>query len=169
MASPNSPASPPQLKGRDLQIFSLHMLGKTNLEIAALVGVTAQTVSNTINTPYFQEAKRRVFDETINEITKNASGAFSPLTIAKAAAGRLMARNIALAENAKSEQVQAACIKDVLDRVIGKPTQRIAVEDLTDSIIDRMSDEEMEAYCKDGIIPAWAKDAGLSNGPDTVH
>lgn len=146
------------------------MLGKTNLEIASLLSITPQTVSNTINTQYFQDAKAKVFNDTITEITKNTSGAFSPLTIAKAAAGRLMARNIALAETAKSEQVQAQCIRDVLDRVIGKPTQRIAVEDLTDSIIDRMSEEELEAYCKDGTTPQWAKDAGLKDAPDdTIH
>lgn len=151
------------VSGRDLQIFALHMLGKSNIEIAATLGITTQTVSNTINTDYFKAEKSKVFAETIKGIS---SGAYSPLTIAKANAAKMMSLNVQIAETGKSESNRLNAIHDILDRACGKATQRLIVDDV-DSIIERMSNEELALYAEKGEMPEWAKN-GFENDA-TVH
>lgn len=174
MANPLNPNATPAttLKGRDLQIFSLHMLGKSNLEIAKDLDIHPQTVANTMQTAYFRDAKQKVFADTMDAITKNTAGAFSPLTLAKAAAGRAMQIQVGLMENSKNETIKLNAVHDILDRVMGRPTQKITVEDEVDSIIEKMNDIEMEAYITKGEIPQWAADLGLTSGKpgaSTVH
>lgn len=149
------------ISGRDMQIFGLHMIGKSNIEISVILGITIQTVSNTINTDYFRAQKAKVFAETIKGIS---NGEYSPLTIAKANASRMMALNVQIAETGKAEVNRLRAIHDILDRACGKATQRIVVDDV-DSIIERMSNEELALYAEKGEMPEWAK----SGNDATVH
>lgn len=139
------------------------MIGRSNLEIAAILGISAQTVSNTINTDYFRAQKASAFAETVKGIT---SGEYSPLTIAKANAAKMMALNVQIAESGKAESNRLRAIHDILDRACGKATQRVIVDDV-DSIIERMSNEELALYAEKGEMPEWAKN-GLDQSA-TVH
>jgi DNA-binding CsgD family transcriptional regulator len=155
-----------RLSGRDLQIFAMHMQGVSNLEIASALSISPQTVSNTINSEFFVSEKRRVYSQTIDKITENAAGTFSPLTIAKANASRMMQLNVEIAETAKDPRVKLQAVHDILDRVLGKPKQRIAIEDEADRLLEKMSESELAAYAATGALPSWAE-KGSSNDPDT--
>lgn len=147
----------------------MHMQGISNTEVASIIGCTPQTVSNTIRSPYFQEAKQKVFSDTVDEITQNIGGRFSPLSIAKANAAQAMQINVEMMLHSKREESRLRACHDILDRVMGKPTQRIAIEDLEDSILERMSESETELYVTQGVVPDWARDAGLSGKSATIQ
>jgi len=156
------------LKGLHLRIFSLHMRGIKNLDIATELGISVQTVSLTLNDPFFLQAKQDVTENTIRNLASGSAVVerFSPLTIAKAVAPRMMQLNMQIAESAKvSPNTRLRAIHDILDRACGKATQRLVVDDM-DSILDRCTDEELEHYSKTGELPDWTSNV---SGQGTVH
>lgn len=70
--------------------------------------------------------------------------------------GRTWAELIAVAQvrDAVRGNVQAA--REIADRTEGRPRQAIEFEDKTISqAFERMTSEELEAYARDGTLPAW--------------
>jgi len=70
--------------------------------------------------------------------------------------GRTWAELIAVAQvrDAVRGNVQAA--REIADRTEGRPRQAIEFEDKTLSqAFERMTSEELEAYARDGTLPAW--------------
>jgi orotate phosphoribosyltransferase-like protein len=167
MPSPGRPVGRAQLSGLHLRIFALHMKGATNKQIALELGCSEQTVSNVLNTDFFKQAKQDVVENTIRNLaagTENAASNFSPMAIAKAVAPRMMQIAIAIAESPTVPPATRLRATDtVLDRVLGKATQRVVVDAL-DSILERCSDSEIETYIKTNQLPEWASNVG-----GTVH
>jgi len=153
------PPGKAQIKGQHLRIFALHVQGKKNKEIAAELGCSEQTVSNVLNDDFFKQARVDVVENTIRNLaagTEAVSNQFSPMTIAKAVAPRMMQIAIAIAESPKVPPATRLRATDsVLDRVLGKATQRVVV-DAMDSILEKCSDQEIEVYIKTGQLPEWA-------------
>lgn len=139
------------LSGRDLKVFELHMRGLRNKEISDILGITEQCVSNALNIEPIKEAREQVFANTVARLSSGAA-VESAITIAKANAPRLMQMQIYIAENSKSDAHKLSAIRDVLDRSLGKPTQRLVV-DRMDEMLEKMTDPELEAYHKDGTMP----------------
>lgn len=152
------------LKGQDLAIFNLHMRGAKNKEIASILGITEQTVSACLQMDVMKEAKEEVLEESIKYLSSGVA-AESAMTIARANAPRLMAMQVQLAMTARSDAIKLRAINDVLDRGMGKPTQRI-INDNMDDILDAMSETELEQYMKTKEIPERLKNAP---GSGTVH
>lgn len=166
MPSSGRPVGKPMMHGMHLRIFRLHMAGWKNKQVATELNCTEQTVSNILNEPFFRQAKQDVIENTIRNLASGSitTDKFSPITIAKALAPRMMQLNVAIAENSKvSPNTRLRAIHDVLDRACGKATQRVVVDDL-DSMLERCTDEELEVYSKTGQLPEWT-----SNVSGTVH
>lgn len=154
------------MSGLHLRIFRLHMAGAKNKQIAAELGCSEQTVSNVLNEDFFRQAKQDVVENTIRNLASGSAqiDKFSPLTIAKAVAPRMMQLNMAIAESPKvPPNTRLRAIHDILDRACGKATQRVVVDDM-DSILERCTDQELEVYSKTGQLPEWADNVG-----GTVH
>jgi hypothetical protein len=70
--------------------------------------------------------------------------------------GRTYAQKIAttLAEKAAKGDIRAA--QELADRAEGRARQSIEIQSVTlGDAFDRMSREELEAYARDGALPAW--------------
>lgn len=80
--------------------------------------------------------------------------------------GRTWAELIAEAQvrDAVRGNVQAA--REIADRTEGKARQAIEFEDTTlVKAFERMTDEELEAYARDGTVPAWFP---RTQGPEPI-
>jgi len=152
------------LSGRDLKVFELHMRGMKNNDIAAVLGITPVTVSNCLNIAPILEARKQVFDNTITRLSSGVA-VESAITIAKANAPRMMQLQVYLAEHAKSDAVKLQAISGILDRSLGKPMQRVVVDQM-DNLIESMNNEELEQYQKDGTLPEWTDH---DSGSGSVH
>ena len=124
--------------------------------IAGHLGICTQTVSNCLNTDEVRTAVNEVWKNTVSRLSSGPVSE-SATTMARAAAPRMMQLAIQLAESAKSEAVRLQGISMILDRSHGKPTQRVVVDKM-DEILEKMSPAELEAFHKDGTMPAWAED-----------
>jgi hypothetical protein len=68
----------------------------------------------------------------------------------------------ALAEKALAGDIRAA--QELADRAEGRPRQSIEVGSLVyREAFERMTDEELEAYARDGKLPAWFNKGGLAD------
>lgn len=155
------------LSGRDLKIFELHIRGMKNTEIADLMGVTTVTVSNCLNIEPIKEAREEVFQNTIARLS-NGTVTESATTMARVYAPRAMQMQMQIAERSRSDAVRLKAITDILDRSLGKPTQRVVIDQM-DNILDRMSESELETYHKDGTLPAWAEDLNAAGRESVLH
>ena len=161
----NSPKSVKNnLRGQDLKVFELHMRGLKNLEIAELLQIVPQTVGNILAKPDLIAAREEVFRNSISRLSSGAA-VESAITLARAHAPAMMRLQIQIAQTAKNDATKLKAINDILDRSLGKPTQRVVVDQM-DSILDNMNDEELTAFHKDGTLPDWAAN---DSGSDTVH
>lgn len=158
----------PNLSGRDLQIFQLHCMGWQNNEIAAHLGVTPSTIVNCLNCEPVKAAIEQVWQNSITQLS-NGPTRESAVTMARAVSPRMMQLAINIAESGKSEAVRLQAITGILDRSLGKATQRVVV-DRMDEILDRMSAAELEIFHKDGTLPAWAEGLNASGESEsTLH
>ena len=139
------------LSGRDLKVFELHMRGLTNNAIADILNISTQNVSNCLNMPPMLEAREQVFANTIARASSGIATE-SAITIARANAPRMMQLQVQIAERSKSDAVRLKAINDILDRSLGKPMQRMVVDNM-DGILEKMSEVQLETYYKDGILP----------------
>lgn len=99
-------------------------LGANNKEVAEAVGVSATTVSNWLRQAWFQERVQQFLAERGNDLQKLISAeAFNSLVTM-----------VELRDSPKvTPTVKAAICKDILDRHLGKPTQRVEAVAMTTS------------------------------------
>lgn len=154
------------LSGRDLKVFELHMRGFKNREIAVLLNLAEQNVSNCLNIEPIKEARAQVFENTIARLSSGVVTE-SAMTIARVNAPRMMQLQVQIAESGRSEAVRLQAINNILDRSLGKPMQRVVIDKM-DEILENMSDSEIETYSKDGILPARFEEMNARGG-GTVH
>lgn len=154
-----------KISGRDLEIFYRHMMGMANKDIAVDLNLSEGTISQKINSDWFRHEKAKVHAMTVSAIT---SGKYSPLTIARANAVKMMQLNLGIAEGGKIEANRLRAIHDILDRAMGKAVQRSAVVDDPSADFERMTADELDRYAESGELPEWAKDGPLGGG-GTVH
>ena len=142
--------NPVVIKGRDMEILYKHACGMKNREIAELLGVSEQTVSNTINSTWAKNELALLHARTLDSI---ANGSYSPLAYARAFANEAIAIQVALmrSPNVKAN-VRARIADSILDRGGYKPAQRIETLDLTD-VFDKMTPEELDEYATSGNLP----------------
>lgn len=159
--------NPNNLSGRDLRIFNLHMRGLKNIEIADLLGITKETVSNCLAMESIKEAKQDVLAKSIEFLSSDESTE-SAVTIARANSARLMRRQVQIAESSKSEAVALRAIHDILDRSLGKPTQRVVVDKM-EEIMDSLSAEQLEHYGKTGELPENLEIDASRTESNSVH
>lgn len=81
--------------------------------------------------------------------------------------GRTFAQVIArtLGEKAVAGDIRAA--QELADRAEGRPRQSVEIQNTTlRDAFERMSDDELEAYARDGKLPKWFPvEGGASDGP----
>lgn len=141
---------PINLKGRDLEIFYRHVAGMTNNDIASDLGISPQTVSNTINSDWAKNEMALLHARTLDKI---AEGTYSPLVLARAASSEAMAIQVALMRSPVVRPETRARIADsIMDRAGYRPPTRVESLDLND-VFDKMSLEETEEYATSGRLP----------------
>lgn len=138
------------IKARDMEILYRHACGMKNKEIAEDLGITPQTVSNTLNTPWARNELAILHARTIDSI---ANGSYSPLALARAYANEALSIQISLMKSPHVRaQVRARIADSILDRAGYKPAQRIENLDLND-VWDKMTPEELDHYAASGELP----------------
>lgn len=155
-----------QLNGMDLQIFSRFIQGKvTQRQIAQDLGISEVTVSSVVNSERFRLAQADVIDYTEKTLA-NSINAQAAISLAKGAAPRLMAANIYIAEHGRTEAIKLKAIHDILDRAVGRSTQKI-VHSEEDAFLDDLSEAETLKFAETGEVPERHKNVGRV--PGTVH
>jgi hypothetical protein len=90
----------------------------SNAEVARRSGYTQAWVSQIVRQPWFQ---KRLLSEL------RATGREGMVDFLRVQLDDSFLRLVELRDNAKSEQVQAVCAMNIIDRVLGKPVQRSEV------------------------------------------
>jgi hypothetical protein len=106
-----------------LSAACMYAMGSGNGEIARAHGKSPQAVSNLFRQPWFQERVTQIMAENRRDVMDRF----------KAERFNSLETLVALRDNEKvPAAVRMACAKDILDRTLGKPTQRVemAGEDL---------------------------------------
>ena len=154
------PFEPRKINPRHLIVLKLHWKGIGNQQIADIVGITAQHVSNIINMPVARELYA-TFQENVFESLADVQETL------QAAAPELLNEKLRLALNAKDERVRSTSCTELLQMSGHKPVSRIVVE-RQDSPHDKyanMSEDQLRHELLKGVGNAEL----LTKETETVH
>lgn len=116
-------------------VLLMKLDGYSNNEIAKKMEMTPSWVSQVTRQPWFQ--KRLM--AALHEAGRETIGAFI-----QAEAENSILKLVELRDTAVSEQVQATCARDILDRAFGKPVQRTEVKMEVKKTEERVGEIEEE-------------------------
>lgn len=143
-------STPVTIKGRDMEILYKHACGLKNKDIAAILGISEQTVSTTINSDWAKNELALLHARTLDKI---ANGTYSPIAYARAFANEAIAIQVSLMRSpAVKANVRARIADSILDRAGYRPAQRVESIDLNE-VFEKMSPEELDEYATTGNLP----------------
>lgn len=130
----------------DRQMQELAVQGYTHKEIARTLGVTTNTVSNTLRQPWAREHMIERMQRSANEEIR---------ALLEGAAPGSVKRTIELAEKNAGTELGFKADKEIMDRFMGKSVQPLSREAKD---MEKLSDEELEAIAA-GALVAPGEDA----------
>jgi hypothetical protein len=132
-----------------MEILYLHMIGESNRNIAAQLGISESTVSGKLNSDWFRNQKAEIHARTV---TSFSNGTYSPLAVARSFSLEALNTVVDLMRGARSERIRQLSAFDILDRAGAKAPTRVETTDMN-KLFDQMTAEELEAYAIDRKIP----------------